>query len=310
MDNIPLANVKQLVNALPAKQNLQLIAVTHSTNNGWMYAGRMISFKPSEGLVHLTRDIVKSCTGEKKPSLPDGAVAEQFDGSGIDGRLSYLDVSDPLVCESWTAFEKAMCHVSRELNPTSHKTNATVLTSTDKDFYLISVQAPFLSFNRRRVFFGKTTFREIKEDENILTFSPRLDAIVFQEKMVFFSSQGSSFFVSNSAMLKRARETASIVAKMGIVSNIDEFMKAVEVPRNAHWLLAVDAKRLEKIAKDKTRKHVSEVFGLKYSGGRFSTETRGEIASLLKVLGKRGMLDVVENIPVEVSGSGAWKPEA
>lgn len=310
MKGLQLSNFKQLVDQLPAKTNLQLIATTHSTTKESVYSGRMVAFKPYEGLVHLASDIVKFCTDGKEPLLSKGSVAQRYDGSGKEGLLSYLDITDPLVGKSWTAFSSAMSNVSREQSPSAQKISATVLTSVERDFFLVSIQTPILSFNQRRLFWGKESFSEIGDGISILTFTPRLDAIVFREKIVFLSSRGASFFVSESAVLRKARETASRIAKMNIVSNIEEFMKAAEVPRNAHWLIAVDEKRLENISKGKIREHVSEVFGLKYSKGQFSTSTRGEIAALLKVLGKRGMLDVVENIPVEVSGSGDWKVEA
>ena len=294
---------------LSIRENLQVIATkfnSSSTDNSTPKS-RMVAFKNYKELVNLANGIAANYIGEKKPVLTSDSVATRYEGLSPEGTLSYLEVSDALVVGSWDKFKTAMLDVDREGNPANCDPNAIVVTSSKRDFFLISIQNPVMTFKHRSIFFGKRKFSQV-EDGQLLTLSHQIDAVAFKDTIVFFTSRGASFFVDESAVQKQAARTAEKVTKLNLVSNDKLFLEAVKVPRNAHWLLAVDDKRLEKIRDRRIQKEVAKVFQLKYSGGRFSTETKGEIASFLKVLGKHGMLDVVENIPMEVSTRGRWNP--
>ena len=300
----------ELIRRLSEKENLQVIATQFqaSPKVNSSSAGCMVAFTRYEELVKLVNDIVNTCLDEKKPVLTPDSVASRYNGLSTEEKLSYLEKADSLVSESWNKFNVAMRDVDREDNPASCNPNAIVVTSARRDFFLISIQNPVTSFKHRSIFFGKRKFSRV-EDGQLLTMSHKIDAVAFKDTIVFFTSRGASFFVDESAVQKKAEATAARMTELNLVSNSRLFLEAVKVPRNAHWLLAVDEKRLERIKDRKIQKEVAKVFHLKCSDGRFSTETKGEIANFLKVLGKRGMLDVVENVPVEVSGCGIWNPE-
>ena len=267
----------------------------------------MVAFKNYKELVNLADGIAANYIGEKKPVLTSDSVALRYDGLPSEGKLSYLEVSDALVAESWEKFTTAMRDVDREGNPASCDPNAIVVTSSKRDFFLISIQNPMTTFKHRSIFFGKRKFSKV-ENGQLLTLPHQIDVVAFEDTIVFLTSRGASFFVDESAVQKQAARTAEKMTKLNLVSNDKLFLEAVKVPRNAHWLLAVDDNRLEKIRDRSVQKEIAKVFRLKYSDGRFSTETKGEIACFLKVLGKQGMLDVVENVPMEVSTRGRWNP--
>lgn len=305
-----LDSLLELFSHLPGMENLQVIATKFdaSSKDNCTAKGCMVPFKCYADVVNLANGIVASCTSEKNSPLTNDSVALRYDGLSTDGKLSYLNKTDSLVVESWNKFNTAMRDVDREENPASCKPNAIVVTSARRDFFLVAIQNPVTTIKHRSIFFGKRKFSQVGEGQ-LLTLSHQIDAVAFKDTIVFFTSRGTSFFVDESVVQKKAEETAEKMTKLNLVSNNRLFLEAVKVPRNAHWLLAVDDKRLEKIQDRKIQKEVAKVFHLKCSDGRFSTETKGEIASLLKILGKRGMLDVVENVPMEVSGSGSWNPE-
>ena len=299
----------ELFRRLPHVENLQVIATKFQTSSKDRFdsKGYMVAFKNYTELVSLVNGIAANYIGEKKPVLTSDSVALRYDGLPSEGKLSYLEVSDTLVAESWNKFKSVMRDVDREENPADCKPNAIIITSSKRDFFLISIQNPVTTFKHRSVFWGKTRFSQVNDGE-LLMISHQIDAVAFKDTIVFLTSRGDALFVDESAVQKQAARTAEKMTKLHLVSNDKMFLEAVKVPRNAHWLFAVDDKRLEKIVDRRIQKEVARVFQLKYSGGRFSTETKGEIACLLKVLGKQGMLDVVENIPMEVSTRGRWNP--
>ena len=297
----------ELFRCLPKMENLQVIAtrMPTSSKDSCITKGCMIAFKQYNELEKLINTLVANYIGEKKPVLIADSVAPRYEGSCPDGGQSYLEMSDNLVVESWNRFKAVMRDVDREENPASCNPNAIIFTSSKRDFFLISIQNPLTTFKHRSIFFGKRKFSQVEEGQLIM-LPHQIDAVAFKDMIVFFTPRGASFFVDESAVQKNAEKTAKRIAELNLVSNSKMFLEAVKVSRNAHWLLAVDDKRLEKIKDRKIQKKVAEVFHLKCSGGRFSTETKGEIASLLKVLGKQGMLDIVENVPMEVSVRGQW----
>lgn len=297
----------ELFRCLSRKENLQVIATRMPTSpkDSCITKGCMVAFKQYHELVNLVNAIAANYIVETKPVLTSDSVATRYEGSCSVGGMSYLEVSDALVSESWNKFKAVVRDVDREENPASCNPNAIIFTSSKRDFFLISIQNPVTTFKHRSMFLGKRMFSKIKDGE-LLTLSHQIDAVAFKDTIVFFTSRGASYFVDESAVQKKAGKTAAKIVSLNLVSNNKMFLEAVKVSRNAHWLLAVGAKRLEKIMDRKIQKEVAKVFHLKYSDGRFSTETKGEIASFLKVLGKQGMLDVVENVPMEVSIRGHW----
>ncbi len=303
----PLDYLMEFFRCLPRMENLQVIAtqILTSVKDSCIPKGCMVAFKQYEELVKLVNAIAANYIGEKKPVLTADSVATRYEGSCSEGGLSYLEVSDALVAESWKKFKAVVRDVDREGNPASCNPNAIIVTSSKRDFFLISIQNPVTTFKHRSIFYGKRKFRQMEEGQ-LLMLSHQIDAVVFKGAIVFLTSRGASYFVDESAVQKKAGETAEKIVKLNLVSNDKMFLEAVKVSRNARWLLAVGARRLEKIKDRKIQKEVAKVFHLKYSGGHFSTETKGEIASFLKVLGKQGMLDVVENVPMEVSVRGHW----
>ena len=303
----PLDYLMELFRCLPRMKNLQVIAtqIPTSSKDSCMPKGCMVAFKKYEELVNLVNAIAANYISEKKPVLTSDSGATRYEGSCSEGGLSYLEVSDALVAESWNKIKAVVRDVDREGNPASCNPNAIIVTSSKRDFFLVSIQNPVTTFKHRSIFFGKGAFSQVKEGQ-LLMLSHQIDAVVFKDTIVFFTSRGASCFVDESAVQMKAGETAEKIVKLNLVSNNRMFLEAVKVSRNAHWLLAVEDKRLEKIKDRKIQKEVAKVFHLKYSDGRFSTETKGEIASFLKVLGKQGMLDVVENVPMEVSVRGHW----
>ena len=303
----PLDYLMALFRYLPRMENLQVIATRMPifSKDSCMPKGCMVAFTKYKELVNLVNAIAANYIGEKKPVLTSDSVALRYEGYCSEGGLSYLEVSDALVTESWNKFKAVVCDVDREENPASCKPNAIIITSAKRDFFLISIQNPVTTFKHRSIFFGKRKFSQVEEGQ-LLMLSHQIDAVAFKGTIVFLTSRGASFFVDETAVQKKAEETVVKMIGLNLVSNNKMFLEAVKVPRNAHWLLAVDDKRLEKIKDRKIQKEVARVFHLKYSDGRFSTETKGEIASFLKVLGKQGMLDVVENVPMEVSVRGHW----
>ena len=298
----------ELFSHLSDVENIQVIATKFQPLSKDRFSnGHMVAFKSYTELASLANGIAANYIGEKKPVLTSDSVALRYDGLPSEGKLSYLEVSDTLVAESWNKFKSVMRDVDREENPADCKPNAIIITSSKRDFFLISIQNPVTTFKHRSVFWGKTRFSQVNDGE-LLMISHQIDAVAFKDTIVFLTSRGDALFVDESAVQKQAARTAEKMTKLHLVSNDKMFLEAVKVPRNAHWLFAVDDKRLEKIVDRRIQKEVARVFQLKYSGGRFSTETKGEIACLLKVLGKQGMLDVVENIPMEVSTRGRWNP--
>lgn len=301
--------IKNLLTSLPQKNNLQLLVFRFQIDGGARYAGHHIAFSQYADLVAYAKDVSDFCCCGSKAPLNGGVSFRKYDGQKLENRFSTIKTSDDLVSNSWQAFVSAMNAASREGNPIELLPNAIVLTSVERNFFLVSIQRPVLNFKQRRILFGKRRFRRLSENQNILTLSSRIDVVATAKEIVFFSEAGVRFFVSDSSIKQAAFRIAGKIADCSWVSDSDSFKREALSSRHAVRLLAVTDERLEKLEIVSVREKIAKVFGLNYGHGKFATKNKSDIAGLIKVLGKRGMFDVVESIPVEVSGTDDWKKE-
>lgn len=286
-----------------------LVMRFHSGANGLRYAGNHVAFSKYADLTDFANEIANRCINGETPQIKEGCALRKYNGQQLENRFSEIDSNAALVSASWNTFLEAIRDASREGNPLAQPPNAVVLTSTERDFSLISIQHPVLNFTQKRIFFGKRKFHRMAEDEEILSVSPHIDIVAMNGEIVFLSERGTSFFITDSSIIQVAAQKAKNVASYTWISDAESIMQVAKVPRYAKWLLAVDDERLAKLDKPAIRKKVADTFEIQYEHGRFITSERADAAALIKILGKRGMFDVVEEVPMEVAGVDPWKKE-
>lgn len=239
-------------------------------------------------------------------------TVQEYNGSA-EGTLIYqLSVSDNLIQDACCKLYTAMNHPDHGGNPLEFKANAYALKGNvadggqNNEITLITIINPFKALKHTLQWTGDA-FKSTPT--KILALRSHIDVIVYQGFVYMLNMNGEKLFDMERAYKQLCGIKIEEVLSANLVTDVEAFRQHASAGFNPRKFLAFNKDRLEKLKSDSNFHRLAEQkFGLKCTGsGMFDSTDRENVNRIVKFLCGKGMIDPVNEQPVEVDGSRVWR---
>lgn len=234
-----------------------------------------------------------------------------YDGSAIKNRIYKIEFSDELIKESCEKLITAIENPDMKGNALDFPANAYALKgSILKDGIRVSIKlftiiTPFKVLKYTFAWDGDS-FKILPD--KYLTLHKYVDLITIDNTAYLFNMNGEKLFNMERAYRTICRNKVEDIIDSGIVSDGSMFRQYATSGHNPRKFAAYDENRLHKIRDDESFKNrIAGKFGIiQTSEGVFDSSLSDNVDRIVKFLCKKGMVDPVNNDPVEVEGARQW----
>lgn len=238
---------------------------------------------------------------------------EDYDGSTIGSRIYRIELANPLVSESYGKLASAMNRPDMAGNALDFSASAYVLKGsigkadgTVSDIRLFTIINPFRTLKHTFSWDGDS-FKVLPA--KTLALRPHFDVMIWDNTAYLFNLNGEKLFDMERAYRQVCADKVEEIIDTGILSDHETFRQYASSGYNPRRFVAFDSNRLQKIKNDTVfRKKMSEKFGIiQRDDETYDSSDKNNVERIVKFLCKKGMLDPVDENPVEVEGSKRWR---
>ena len=307
-----LQKIKQTFDNLPSCTAwcLKLLNV-REINGESAYNAHDITVTTSEAIIQFTEEVAQTYTKEKG-RLSKYQMVCDYDGSAIENRIYKIENSSELISESYSKLINAMDNADMKGNALEFSANAYVLRGnvlidgTRVSISLFTIINPFKVLKHTLAYDGDS-FKVLKD--KYLMLRGYVDVAIIDDTAYLFNMNGEKLFNMERAYRAICSDRVEEIIVSGVVSDKDMFRQYATSGHNPRKFVAFDEKRLQKIENDGSfRKRMAEKFGIiQTSEGLFDSSDGSNVNRIVKFLCKKGMIDPVNDNPVEVEGARQWR---
>ena len=236
-----------------------------------------------------------------------------YDGSTIGSRIHRVALTNPLIREAYDKLSIAMDNPDMFGNALEFPANAYVLKGsieeddgTISDIRLLTIINPFRSLKHAFSWDGES-FKVLPA--KTLALRQHIDLMVWRGAVYMFNLSGEKLFDMERAYRQVCADKVEEIVHTGILSDDEAFRQYASSGYNPRRFVAFDGNRLRRIKNDSVfRNKMAEKFGIvQNSNGKYDSSDKSNVDRIVKFLCKKGMLDPVDENPVEIEGSKPWR---
>ncbi len=279
-------------------------------NGEFVYNTHDITVTTPNALNEFTKELGLAYAKEKG-RLSKYQMVCDYDGSAIENRIYKIDITDELISESYSKLINAMYNPDMQGNALEFRANAYVLRGnilidgTNVSVSLFTIINPFKVLKHTFSWDGDSF--KVLPDKN-LTLRGYIDVVVIDNTVYFFNMNGEKLFNMERAYKAICSHRVEDIIGSGIVSDEDMFRQYATSGHNPRKFVSFDENRLRKIKSDISfRNSIAEKFGIiQTPEGILDSSDGNNVNRIVKFLCKKGMVDPVDDNPVEVESARQW----
>ncbi len=306
-----LQKIKQVFSKLDncTMWSLQLLNA-REVHGEFVYNAHNIMVTTQNAIMEFIKELELAYTKEKGRLSKYQTVCD-YDGSAEGDRIYKIERSSELVCESWEKLLHAMANPDMKGNALDFSANAYVLKGDilidgiQRSVNLFTIINPFKVFKHTFAWDGDS-FKVLPD--KYLLLHRYVDAAMINDAVYLFNMNGEKLFNMERAYKSICHNRVEEIISSGIVSDESTFRQYATSGHNPRKFVAYDENRLRKIKDDASFKNrIAEKFGIiQTPDGIFDSSDNENVNRIVKFLCKKGMIDPVNDDPVEVGGARRW----
>lgn len=289
--------------------SIQLLRIKTSKRHGTSYVGREITLKPAGKLNELISEISSFYIQESKGKLVEYTDVRDYDGTVIGNTIYKLKKEYSLIKEEYETLLQAIALPDIELDPFKFNAQAYLIKGVieilDEEYpvKLISMQKPFTNFKHK--FFKNNGVFEAAEDK-VLSLRTAIDLMVIGDNIYMFNLSGEKLFNMERAYKIACAERLEEIKQSDIMTDMELFVTIANSGHNPRRFVSYEKRRLEILENREKRLEMANKFGIPLEDDKFDTTKEGVSEKIVKLLCQKGMIDPLEETPVEVAGVKRW----
>jgi len=269
-------------------------------------------------IVVTTPDAIRDFIGElkftytkEKGRLSKYQMVCDYDGSAIENRIYKIALSDELVRECGEKLANAMTNPDMKGRALDFSANAYVLKGNIRideaqvSVKLFTIISPFRVLKHTFMWDGDSF--KVSPDK-YLSLRGYVDVVMMDDTAYLFNMNGEKLFNMERAYKFICCRKVEDIINSGIVSDENTFRQYAASGHNPRKFVSFDENRLRKMKDDTNFKNrMAEKFGIAQTPeGILDSSDSENVNKIVKFLCKRGMIDPVNDNPVEVEGARQW----
>lgn len=306
-----LQKIKQVFGKLSdcAMWSLQLINA-RETHGEFVYNAHDIIVTASDAINEFIRELELAYIKEKG-RLSKYQMVCDYDGSTEGDRIYKIEFSSDLISESGEKLIHAMANPDMKGNALDFSANAYVLKGNivideiQISVKLFTIISPFKVLKHTFMWDGDS-FKVLPD--KYLSLRRYVDVVMIDNTAYLFNMNGEKLFNIERAYKSICRNKVEDIIGSGIMSDESTFRQYASSGHNPRKFVSFDENRLRKIKEDANFKNrMAEKFGIiQTPEGIFDSSDSENVNRIVKFLCKKGMIDPVNDNPVEVEGARQW----
>lgn len=302
-----IKNIEDILNKLDTcnSWSFQVLKITNN-RHGTTYLSREVDISPSGRVTNHVLDLAQTYLNSK---LNEYTECRKYDGS-TDGKIIYkLMKNDPLISEKFDDLITAISNPDSENDVLSLKVQASVFKGTVEvegemlPVKLISMQNP-ITILQRKFMSIRGKFEEITD--KVISLRNSIDVLILKDTVYMLNLAAENLFNLERAYKSVCLSKIEKIEEANIVSNISVFKRVASSGHNPRKFILFNENYLEKLKDENIIRIVATKFEIPLENSKFDTTEEEVSDKIVKILCQRGMLDPIEGVPMEVSGSKKW----
>ena len=307
--------LQTIFESLPKGKDWQLSVMSIKTGGETAvpsYPSRFVTLEPEAAMTDYLNEIAENYIGEKRAGVSRLSNVSLYRGEWSSEHIFYLKTEDEKVQKTIRSFKNSDQRQEFLGHPNEIDPNAMVLQGEIligdimQPVWLLSTRKPMQKLSRRfRWIKGRKVYERV--DEELLTLSKVIDAVVMDQFVFFLSVSGAQAFVCEKICREIAERKVERAKK--ITTNVERLKKVSLKGFNPRRYLSFNECRVNALAQsEELCVKVSGLFGIHFDhqSRKFSLQSDDEAERLIKVICDRGMEDPFSEKAVEVAWSGPW----
>lgn len=306
-----LQKIKQVFDKLSncTMWSLQLLNA-REVHGEFVYNAHDIVVTTSDAIIEFIRELELTYTKEKG-RLSKYQMVCDYDGSTEGDRIYKIEFSSELISDSGEKLVHAMANPDMKGNALDFSANAYVLKGnilideTPIPVKLFTIISPFKVLKHTFMWDGDS-FKVLPD--KYLSLCRYVDVVMIDDTAYLFNMNGEKLFNMERAYKFICRDKIEEIISSGIVSDESMFRQYGASGHNPRKFVSFDENRLRKIKDDEgVRNRMAGKFGIiQTPEGIFDSSDSENVNRIVKFLCKKGMIDPVNDDPVEVEGARQW----
>ncbi|MCI8300943.1 MAG: DUF4868 domain-containing protein [Lachnospiraceae bacterium] len=306
-----LQKIKQVFDKLSncTMWSLQLLNA-REVHGEFVYNAHDIVVTTPDAIIEFIRELELAYIKEKG-RLSKYQMVCDYDGSTEGDRIYKIEFSDALISESGEKLIYAMTNPDMKGNALDCSANAYVLKGNilvdgiQISVKLFTIINPFKVLKHTFMYDGDS-FRILPD--KYLSLRRYIDVVMIDDTVYLFNMNGEKLFNMERAYKSVCRDKIEDVISSGIVSDESTFRQCAASGHNPRRFVSFDENRLRKMKDDAGFKNrMAEKFGIiQTPEGILDSSDSENVNRIVKFLCKKGMIDPVNDDPVEVEGARQW----
>ena len=306
-----LQKIKQVFDKLSncTMWSLQLLNA-REVHGEFVYNAHDIVVTTSDAIIEFIRELELTYTKEKG-RLSKYQMVCDYDGSTEGDRIYKIELSSELISESGGKLLHAMANPDMKGNALDFSANTYVLKGNilideiQIPVKLFTIISPFKVLKHTFMWDGDS-FKILSD--KYLSLRRYVDVVMIDDTAYLFNMNGEKLFNMERAYKSICRDKIEEIISNRIVSNESMFRQYGASGHNPRKFVSFDENRLRKIKDDAgVRNRMAGKFGIiQTPEGIFDSSDSENVNRIVKFLCKKGMIDPVNDDPVEVEGARQW----
>lgn len=290
--------------------SLQLVKINKSKNGISSYYAREITLRPQGKLMDLVTQLKTHYLSEDGIDKYD--TVDEYTGDVVGNAIYRLPTNSVLINEPWELLKQVIANPDTEEDILGMKFGGYIIRGTvrlddsDVEVKMVSMGSPTTVMRDKYLFRHSTRFFEEITDP-VFTFKPKLDVIIIDEVVYFFTMQAENLFNMNRAHKKVCEIRVNQTIDALEMTNPDLFKKTASAGPNPRKFVSFNENRLNVLKDKRKRKKYADMFKIKTNDdGIIDTDDEKSRERLIKFLCNKAAIDPVKNEPKEVSAMKGW----
>ncbi|NBH19883.1 DUF4868 domain-containing protein [Clostridiaceae bacterium] len=306
-----LQKIKQVFGKLSncTMWSLQLLNA-REVHGEFVYNAHDIVVTTPDAIIEFIRELELTYTKETG-RLSKYQMVCDYDGSTEGDRIYKIEFLSELISDSGEKLLHAMANPDMKGNALDVSANAYVLKGnilvdeTPVSVKLFTIISPFKVLKHTFMWDGDS-FKVLPD--KYLSLRRYVDVVMIDDTAYLFNMNGEKLFNMERAYKSICRDKIEEIISNGIVSNESMFRQYGASGHNPRKFVSFDENRLRKIKDDAGfRNRMAGKFGIiQTPEGIFDSSDSENVNRIVKFLCKKGMIDPVNDDPVEVEGARQW----
>lgn len=289
--------------------SLQLINASE-IHGEFVYNAHDIMVTTPDAIIEFIRESELAYTKEKG-RLSKYQMVWDYDGSTEGDRIYKIEFSSELISASGEKLIHAMANQDMKGNALDFSANAYVLKGNilideiPASVKLFTIISPFKILKHTFMWDGDS-FKVLSD--KYLSLRRYVDVVMIDNTVYLFNMDGEKLFNIERAYKSICHNKIEDIISSGIVSDESMFRRYATSGHNPRKFVSFDENRLRKMKDDANFKNrmAGKFRIIQTPEGIFDSSDSENVSRIVKFLCKKGMIDPVNDDPVEVEGARQW----